>query len=59
MLVNADVVGLYPPHSTGLTSLKKAFENIVKNQIPPIDLVKMAEFVLCNNYSEFSEKVFQ
>ena len=60
MLVTADVVGLYPsiPHSAGLNSLKKALENRVNKQIPPNDLVKMAKFVLSNNYFEFSEKVF-
>ena len=61
MLVTTDVVGLYPsiPHSAGLNSLKKAFENRVNKQKPTSDLVKMAKFVLSNNYFEFSEKVFQ
>ena len=61
MLVTADVVGLYPsiPHSAGLNSLKRALEKRVNKQIPTSDLVKMAEFVLTNNYFEFSEKVYQ
>ena len=61
MVVAADMVGLYPsiPHSAGLNSLKKAFENRVNKQIPKSDLVKMARFVLSNNYFEFSKKVFQ
>ena len=60
MLVTADVVGLHPsiPHSAGLNSLKKALENRVNKQIPTSDLVKMAKFVLSNNYFEFSENVF-
>ena len=54
------MVGLYPsiPHSAGINSLKKALENRVNKQILTGDLVKMAEFVLSNNYFEFSE-VFQ
>ena len=61
MLVTADVVGLYPsiPHSSGLNSLRKALEKRLNKQIPTNDLVKMAKFVLSNNYFEFSEKVFQ
>ena len=61
MLVTADVVGLYSsiPHSAGLNSSKKAFENRVNKQIPTNDLVNMAKFVLSNNYFEFSKKVFQ
>ena len=61
MLVTADVVGLYPsiPHSAGWNSLKKALEKQVNKQIPTSDLVKMEEFVLSNNYFEFSEKVYQ
>ena len=54
------MVGLYPSisHSAGVNSLKKALENRVNEQILTGDLIKMAEFVLCNNYFEFSE-VFQ
>ena len=61
MLVTADVVGLYPsiPHSSGLNSLRKALEKRLNKQIPTNDLVKMAKFVLSNNYFESSEKVFQ
>ena len=61
LLVTADVVGLYPsiPHSAGLNSLKRAFEKRINKQIPTSDLVKMAEFVLTNNYFEFSEKIYQ
>ena len=57
MLVTADVMGLYPssPHSADLNSLKKAIEKHFKKQIPTSDLVKIAKFVLSNNYFEFSE----
>ena len=57
MLVTADVVGLCPsiPHSAGLNSLKKALENRVNKQIPTSDLVKMAKFVLSNNYVELNK----
>ena len=60
MLVTADVVGFYPstPHSAGLNPLKKAIENRVNKQIPTNGLVKMAKFVISNNYFEFSEKFF-
>ena len=61
MLVTGDVVGLYSNilRSADSNSLKKAFENRVNKHIPAIDSVKMTEFVLSNNYFEFSEKVFQ
>ena len=61
MLVTADVVRLYLsiPHSVLLNSLKKTLENIVTKQIPTKGLVKIAKFVFCNNYFEFSENVFQ
>ena len=47
------------PHSAGLNFLEKDFENRVSKQIPTSDLVKMAKFVLGNNYFEFSEKIIQ
>ena len=61
MSVTTDVVGLYPTisHSAGLNSLKRALENKVNKQIRNSDLVKITEFVLSNNYFEFSEKVCQ
>ena len=61
MLVAADAVGLYPsiPFSVGLNSLKKSLQNRADKQIPTSDLVKLTEFVFCNNCFEFSEKLFQ
>ena len=61
MLVTADLVGLYFSilHSADSNSLKRAFEKRVDKHAPTSDLVKMTEYVLSNNYFEFSEKVFQ
>ena len=61
MLVTAYVVGLYPSisHSAGLNSLKKVLEGEVNKLIRTSELLKMTEFVLSNNYFEFSEKVFE
>ena len=61
VLVTADVVGLYSSilRLVDSNSLKKAFENRVNKHKAATDSVKMTEFVLSNNYFEFSEKVFQ
>ena len=58
--MTADVVGLYPsiPHNTGLKALKDALDCGQNKEIPTDMLVKMAEFVLTNNYFEFGRKVF-
>ena len=55
-LVTADVVGLYPsiPHDEGLEVLRKQLNAFDNKSIPTEDLVKMAEFVLKNNYFEFN-----
>ena len=60
ILVTADVVGPYPsiPHEAGLQALEEALENRNQKQISTDKLVKMAQFVLKNNFSEFSN-VFQ
>ena len=59
ILVTADVVGLYPsiPHNEGLEVLKKQLDNFYEKSIPTEDLVKMAEFVLKNNYFKFDSNV--
>ena len=61
ILVTADVVGLYPsiPHEVGLRALREALEKQDKKCIPTEDLVKMAEFVLKNNFFEFNSKIKQ
>ena len=54
--ITADVVGLYPsnPHDEGLEVLRKQLNAFDNKSIPTEDLVKMAEFVLKNNYFEFN-----
>ena len=55
-LVTADIVGLYLsiPHDEGLEVLRKQLNVFDNKSIPTEDLVKMAEFVLKNNYFEFN-----
>ena len=52
LLVNADVVGLYPgiPHEAGLSTLREALDKRTRKEIPTENLIKMAEFVLKNNF---------
>ena len=59
LLVTADVVGLYPsiPHEAGLQALKEVLECTKDKKISTNDLVKMAAFVLKNNYFEFNGEV--
>ena len=61
ILVTADVVGLYPSifHEAGLKALEKALNNRTNKKVSTEDLVKMAKFVLKNNYFEFNGKVKQ
>ena len=57
--VTANVVGLYPsiPHEAGLQAMKDVLERRKAKKISANDLVKMAAFVLKNNYFEFNGKV--
>ena len=59
ILVTADVVGLCSsiPQNYGLEVLKKHLDNFYQKSIPTKDLVKMAEFVLENNYFHFNLNV--
>ena len=61
ILVTTDVMELYPsiPHEAGLEALEKAFNNRTDKKVSTGDLVKMAKFVLKNNYFEFNGKVKQ
>ena len=61
LLVTTDVVGLYPsiPHEVGLRALKEILDRMEEKKICTQDLVKMAEFVLKNNYFEFKSQVKQ
>ena len=57
--VRTDVVDLYPslPHEVGLSAMGEALEKRDKKTIPMEKLLKMAEFVLKNNYFEFGNKI--
>ena len=61
LLVTADVVGLYPsiPHEAGLKALKEALYKKGNRNIAKNDVIRMAEFVLKNNYFEFNGQVKQ
>ena len=56
LLVTSDIVGLYSsiPHESGLRELKEVLERREEKKISTEDLVKMAAFVLRNNYFEFN-----
>ena len=60
-LVIADVVGLYPsiPHKKGILALKSKLEKQTSSKISTNDLVKLAEFVLKNNFFEFNNEIKQ
>ena len=61
ILVKSDVVALYSsiPHNAGLNALKDALDNRESKSISTEDLIKMARFVLQNNYFEFNGIVKQ
>ena len=59
--MTADVVDLYPsiPHKTRLKALKNASGKKKQKHIPIEKLINMAEFVLKNNFFEYSGSVKQ
>ena len=59
ILVTADVVALYLsiPHEAGLRALKEVLDRREEKKISAESLVKMAEFVLKNDYFEFNSQV--
>ena len=59
ILVTVDAAGLYPniPYKAGLRALKEVLDRREEKKISTEDLVKMAEFVLKNNYFEFNGQV--
>ena len=61
LLVTADVVGLYPsiPHEAGLSALREALDKGTHKEIPTENLIKIAEFVLKNNFFEFDTNVHE
>ena len=59
--VTANVVGLYPsiPHTEGLGVLRKQYDKFLHERVPTEDIMKMADFVLKNNFFKFNSKFFQ
>ena len=59
ILGTADDVGLYPsvPYELGLKVLEEALEKRESKQISTDNLIKLAKFVLQNNYFEFNGEV--
>ena len=59
IVVTEDVVGLHHsiPHDTCLEALRRELDNRENKKISTDDLIKMAEFVLKNNYFKFNLKV--
>ena len=57
ILVIGDVVDLYPsvPRQAGLEALREAVDKRKTRKVPTSKLVKMVEFVLKNNYFQFSD----
>ena len=55
------MVGLYPsiPHQASLGALREALDKRKMHKVSTSKLVKIAEFVLKNNYFQFSDKVYQ
>ena len=47
------------PHQACLEALKETLNKRKTHKVPTGKLVKMAEFVLKNNYFQFSDKVYQ
>ena len=52
IFVTADVMGLYPsiPHKVGLKALREVLDKREQRTIPTSELIRMANFVLKNNY---------
>ena len=59
ILLTADMVDLYPstPHHLDLTALTGALTERDEETIPTNVLLKIAEFVLKNNYFKFGNKI--
>ena len=61
ILVTADVVGLFPNilQENGLDALSEKLETFQDKKIANEDLLKMAKFVLKNNFFKFNSKTKQ
>ena len=59
ILVTTDAVGLYPStsHEVGLKALRGTLDKRDEKTIPTVELLKMGEFVIKNNYFEFRDKI--
>ena len=60
-MLATDVVSLYPSITldVGLEALRRVLDDGVNKKNGTEDLIKMAEFVLKNNYFQFNGKVKQ
>ena len=58
-LVTTDVASLYRsiPHKEGILALKSKLEEQTSSKIPTNDLVKLAEFVVKNNFFAFNNEI--
>ena len=54
-----DVIGLYPStsHGAGLEALRKRLKERDSLKVPTEDIVRMADFVLKNNFLEFNGEI--
>ena len=61
ILVTANVLGFYQSisHTVSLRALKESLYKGYEKKIPTEEILKMAEFVLKNNYLEFGIKTKQ
>ena len=61
LLETANVIGLHPTitHEAGLSALREALDKKTPKEIPTENLIKMTEFGLKNNFSEFDTNVYQ
>ena len=59
--VTADVIVLYPSiaHAEGLEVLRKQCDKFLHKTVPTEDIIKIADFVLKNNFFEINSKFFQ
>ena len=46
------------PHTEGLAVLRKQYDKFLHKKVPTEDIIKMADFVLKNNFFEFNSKFF-
>ena len=61
ILVTADVVGLYHsiPNEAGFKALREVLDKREQHTIPISELIRMADFVLKNNYFKFNGQIKQ